>query len=393
MGASPLRVAILLTLPSMAGCSDHSPPSFVIAQLSEDVLVGIDRARTRISPVHVETLEPAFQLELLDGEASSFRMRSAVALAVFGAPDCTVLIGDTSDMAIHWFGGSRAAYVRSLFLGGREAPLVTDLTDMEAVTPEIVVVSDRGRGRVVRVDAEGRLLSVMDIPTQREGSNLVSANRIALGPAGSVIEQPMWRGALADSPGIVRVWESDGRFRHYLGQVVRSGGPEFVETLSLGDFLGRSDTLWTLRRIDGRLLAYAISEAESRALVTHELPLFFEMDPPAIVLRDNIAGETAVAAARHAGSFAMDPEGNFFVEQFREDRTPILGTLASDGTAYRAFDLGVAQIRALAASLEHLFAAVVLPGEQDTVVLAYQSPFARDSRGRANCHSVAVPVS
>ena len=178
-----------------------------------------------------------------------------------------------------------------------------------------------------------------------------------------------------------------------LGQVVRSGGPEFVGTLSLGDFLVRGNTLWTLRRVDGRLLAYDLSEAESSALVSHELPLFFQMNPPSIVLRDSIAGETAVAAARHADGFAMDPEGNFFVEQFREDRTPILGTMAADGTGYRAFDLGVAQIRALAATLEHLFAAVVLPGEWDTVVLAYRSPFSRDNVTRATCHGAAVPVS
>ena len=369
------------------------PLPVVVAELGEDVLAGIDRTRTRISAFDVEKLEPAFRLELPDEEAPSFRMRSSVALAVFGAPDCTVLIGDTSDMAIHWFGGSRAAYVHSIFLGGRDAPLVTDLTDLEAVTPDIVAVSDLGRGRVVRVDAEGRLLSVMDIPIQREGSSLLSANRIALAPGGAVVEQPMWRGNLADYPGVVRVWESDGRFRHYLGQVVRSGGPEFVGTLSLGDFLVRGNTLWTLRRVDGRLLAYDLSEAESSALVSHELPLFFQMNPPSIVLRDSIAGETAVAAARHADGFAMDPEGNFFVEQFREDRTPILGTMAADGTGYRAFDLGVAQIRALAATLEHLFAAVVLPGEWDTVVLAYRSPFSRDNVTRATCHGAAVPVS
>ena len=140
-------------------------------------------------------------------------------------------------------------------------------------------------------------------------------------------------------------------------------------------------------------MAYDISEAESPALVSHELPVFFEMDPPTVVLRDGIAGETAVAAARHAGSIAMDPEGNFFVEQFREDRTPILGTMSRDGTAYRAFDLDVAQIRALAATLEYLFAVVVLPGERDTVVFAYRSPFARDNVGQPTCHSATARVS
>ena len=381
---------MLLAL-AFLGCADYVSSS-VVAQLSDDVLVGVDQNRTRVSAVDIEALEPAFRLKLPDEKASSFRMRSSVALVAFGVPDCTVLIGDTSDMAIHWFGGSRAASVSSVFLGGREAPLVTELTDMEAVTPDVVAVSDRGRG-VVRVDAEGRLLSVMEIPIQRAEGTLLPANRIALGPGGTVVEQPLWRGSLADHPGMVRVWESDGRLRHYLGQVVRSGGPEFVETLSLGDFLIRGDTLWTLRRVDGRLLAYDLSEAESSAFMYHELPLFFQMDPPTIVLRDSISGETAVAAARHADSFAMDPEGNFFVEQFREDRTPVLGTMARDGTGYRVFDLGVAQIRALAATLDHLFAAVVLPGERDTVVLAYRSPFSGDTAGQATCHDAAVPAS
>lgn len=395
MSGSSARAAILLTLASVTGCADQdqAPPPRVVAQLSKDVLAGIDRTRARIPAVSVEKLEPVFRLELPNDEAPSFRMQGAVALAAFGVPDCIVLIGDTSDLAIHWFGGSRAAYMHSVFLGGREAPLITELTDLDAATPDIVAVSDRNRGRVVRVDAEGRLLSVMEIPIQREGSSLLPAYRIALGPDSTVIEQPMWRGSLADYPGLVRVWEGDGRFRHYLGPVVRSGGPEFAETLSLGNFLVRGDTLWTLRRIDGRLLAYDISGMESAALVSHELPLFFEMDSPTIVLRDSISGETAVAAARHAGTFAMDQKGNFFVEQLREDRTPILGTMTSDGTAYRAFDLGVARIRALAATLEHLFAAVVLPGERDAVVLAYRSPFSRDSVGRDTCHRVAFPAS
>ena len=384
------RTAILLTLASVGGCADQLPPS-VVAQLSEDVLAEIDRNRTRISAADVEDLEPIFQLELPGHEA--FRMRSSVALAVFGVPDCTVVIGDASDIAIHWFRGSRAAYAQSVFLGGRETPLVTDLSDLEAVTPDIVAVSDRGQGRVVRVDTEGRLLSMMEIPIQREGSNLIAANRIALDSSGALIEQPLWRGTLAGYPGIVRVWGSDGRLKRYLGEVVRSGGPEYVGALSLGDFLVRGKTLWTLRRVDGRLFAYDLSEVESSAVASHALPLFFEMDPPSIVLRDGIAGETAVAAARHADSFTMDPEGNFFVEQFREDRTPILGTVASDGTAYRAFDLGVAQIRALAATLDHLFASVVLPGERDTVVFAYRSPFSRDDTGQSSCHSAALPVS
>ena len=316
-------------------------------------------------------------------------MRNSVALAVFGAPDCTVVIGDASDIAIHWFRGSQAAYAQSVFLGGREAPLVADLSDLEAVTPDIVAISDRGQSRVIRVDAEGRLLSVIEIPIQREESDLISANRIALGPNGTLIEQPLWRGTLAGYPGIVRMWESDGRLRHYLGEVVRSGGTEYVGVLSLGDFLVRGKTLWTLRRVDGRLLAYDLLEPESSALVSHELPLFFEMDPPSIVLRDSIAGDTAVAAARHADSFTIDPRGNFFVEQFREDRTPILGAMASDWTGYRAFDLGVAQIRALAATLDHLFASVVLPGERDTVVLAYRNPFSGDEAGQPSCHSAA----
>ena len=392
MNGSAARGAILLAVAWVAGCGDQMSPA-VVARLSEDVLAGIDRTRTRISAFDVQNLEPSFRIELPVEKAPSFRMRSSVALAVFGAPVCTVLIADTSDMAIHWFGGPRAAYASSVFLGGRETPLVTDLTDLEAETPDIVAVSDRGRSRVVRLDADGRVLSAIEIPIQSEGVNPLPANRIALGPGGTVVEQPMWRGNLADHRGVVRVWEHDGQFRHYLGQIVRSGGAEFVETLSLGDFLVRGDTLWTLRRVDGRLLAYDISNAESPALVSHELPLFFEMDPPTLVLRDGIAGETAVAAARHAGSIAMDPEGNFFVEQFRADRTPILGTMSSDGMVYRAFDLDVAQIRALAATLEYLFAAVVLPGERDTVVLAYRNPFTRDSVRRPTCHSAVARAS
>ena len=392
MDGSSARVAILLALASLVGCEGQVSPS-VVAQLSEDVLAGIDRNRTRISADDVGKLEPAFQLEFPDEGVSPFRMRGAVALAAFGAPDCTVLVGDAWDLAIHWFGGSRAGYLSSAFLGGRDAPLVTDLTDLEAETPDMVAVSDRGQGRVVRVDGDGRLLSVMEIPIQGEGITLLPASRIALAPGGALVEQPMWRGTLADHPGTMRVWEPDGRLGHYLGQVVRAGGPEFVETLSLGDFLVRGDTLWTLRRVDGRLLAYAISKAESSALASRVLPLFFEMNPPTIILRDTIAGETAVAAARHAGSFAMDPDGNFFVEQFREDRTPILGTMSWDGTAYRAFDLGVAQIRALAVTLEHVFAAVVLPGERGTVVLAYRSPFSRDNVRQSTCHGAAVGVS
>ena len=117
------------------------------------------------------------------------------------------------------------------------------------------------------------------------------------------------------------------------------------------------------------------------------------MNPPTILLGDSIAGETAVAVTRHADSFTIDPNGNFFVEQFREDGTPVLGAMAADGTVHRVFDLGVAQIRALAATLEHLFAVVLLPGKWDTVVFAYQSPFARDDVGQTTCHSSALPPS
>ena len=395
MGGSSVRVAILLTLASVGGCADQGARPRVVGQLSEDVLADIDRTRARVSVGDVEKLEPAFRIELTDKDAPSFRMRNSVALAVFGVPYCTVLVGDTSDMAVHWFGGSSAAYAHSVFLGGRGAPLVNDLTDLEALAPDVVSVTDRSRGRVVQIDAEGRLLSMIEIPIElEEGSNLLPAHRFALGPNGAVVEQPMWRGTLADYPGVMRVWERDGRFRHYLGEVVRSGGPEFAEALSLGDFLIRGDTLWTLRRVDGRLLAYDISEAEASAgRVIHELPLFFEMSPPTIFLRDSIAGETAVAVTRHADSFTIDPNGNFFVEQFREDGTPVLGAMAADGTVHRVFDLGVAQIRALAATLEHLFAVVVLPGKWDTVVFAYQSPFVRDDVGQATCHSSALPPS
>ena len=387
LDGSSLRAAMLLSF-AFLRCTDHVPPP-VVAQLSEDLLVGVDRNRTHVSAVDIEELAPAFRLELPDERASSFRMRSSVALVAFGAPDCTVLIGDASDMAIHWFGGSRARYLHSVFLGGRDAPLVTDMTDMEAVTPDVVAVSDRGSGKIVRVDAAGQLLSVIELPIQRAEGTPLPANRIALGPGSTVVEQPLWRGNLADHPGMVRVWKGDGRLGHYLGNVVKSGGREFAETLSLGDFFIRGDTLWTLRQIDGRIRAYNLSEAESSAFMQHDLPLFFQMDPPTIVLRDSISGETAVTAARHADSFAMDPHGNFLVEQFREDGTPVLGTMGWDGTGYRVFALGVAQIRALAATVDHLFAAVVLPGERDTVVLAYRSPFSGHTVEQATCHDAA----
>ena len=54
---------------------------------------------------------------------------------------------------------------------------------------------------------------------------------------------------------------------------------------------------------------------------------------------------------------------------------------------------GVAQIRALAATRDHLFASVVLSGERDTVVLAYRSPFASIGEGQPSCHSAAFSTS
>ena len=107
--------AILVTLASVAGCADQVPPRLVVAQVNQDVLAGIDRTRTRVAAGDLKKLEPAFRLELPDEEGLAFRMRNSVALKAFGAPDCTVLVGDASDMAIHWFGGLRAEYVRSVF--------------------------------------------------------------------------------------------------------------------------------------------------------------------------------------------------------------------------------------------------------------------------------------
>jgi hypothetical protein len=245
---------------------------------------------------------------------------------------------------------------------------------------------------VLQVDGEGNVVSVMEIPSEPVvGSAPIPASRIALSQAGTVFEQPVWwGGALADYPGIIRAWDDDGRFLHYLGEVVRAGGPAFVERLSLGDFVVRGDTLWMLRRADGRLLGYDASAAESSPVVSYDLPLFFEMDAPSVILRDSLTGETSLSARRHADDFAMDPQGNFYVEQFREDGTSILATVTSDRTGYRAFDLGVSWIGALAATREYVFAAVALPGEPGrTRLLAYRSPFSDDATP-ASCHRAAL---
>lgn len=76
---------------------------------------------------------------------------------------------------------------------------------------------------------------------------------------------------------------------------------------------------------------------ESSPRVSIDLPTFFEMPAPTVVVTDGVTGETSVGARRHAGSFAVDPEGDFFVQQYREDGGSVLGAIRADGETYRYF--------------------------------------------------------
>jgi hypothetical protein len=300
-------------------------------------------------------------------------MNNPIAVEAFGAPDCLALVADASDIAVHLFGGANGAYQRSVFLGGREAPLVTELTDMVATAPDLLYVSDRGNGRIVMIDGRGTVLRRLEVPldVSIETASL-SANRIAVGQGGRLYEQPWWREGLAASPGHVRVWSSEGRLVHYVGEVVTLGGDAFAEALSVGDVVVQDEVVWVARRVDGRILGYDASKSGSTRLATYELPLLFEMEAPTVYQVDSVSGETSIQAGRHLGSFAMDPLGNFFAEQLREDGRGILGVLTPGGKAYRAFDLGVNNIRALAATAEYLFVAVLEAGGSG--VLVYPNP-------------------
>jgi len=302
--------------------------------VAESPTGGIDRATTDTLPTELhQKLVQNLTLESLDlahvEEASGqrlllpidhpFRMTAPTSVDVVGEPICQIVVSDSRDDALHFF-GIDGDYRSTLRGGASDTSVTMNIRSVDILPSGMIGVTSAAHEEVALFRVGGDILRRQSVsPDFFEDQFVASGGDIALVDSALVVDHWFRRWLISQqhidwtdpSIPLLRVWSPDGYTR--AGDLLDYPGL-FRPTLSRGRLSVVEDTVWFGRSIDAVLLKFVRDGTGSRLEVVDslQLPVFFEMRPPMQALRD---GESDVARAEyHLIDFEATADG-FWVLQ------------------------------------------------------------------------------
>lgn len=374
-----------VTLVAMLVACEAGRPKW--ESLSTAYLVRLDRQRAHADSASVDTLPLMMQFRLPDS-VNNYIMHHGTSLVALDAPVCRVALADQVDRAVHIF-TTDGRYIRSIYGGGRDDPLLPSPTSM-AITRSGHVVVRNFTGETVEFDSSGKVVRKLNL--HMDGDPREAAGIIAVDNQGNIYDHWIGSGFSVprsnwphDAP-LVRLWQSNG---HYLGQdgsLAVYPPHTFTQALNRGALAILADTLWFARSADGRILAFPLRRSMAVPLRVINLPLYYQMDAPREEEKD---GLYFTSAARHILAFAAAPTGELFFIQSTSWTTDSLGVghshivLASierDGSHYHAYSVDQSAVK-IAVTTTHVYT-LARPGEE-WEIMVYERRHDRSSIARA----------
>ncbi|MDT8436350.1 MAG: hypothetical protein RRA92_06295 [Gemmatimonadota bacterium] len=237
-------------------------------------------------------------------------------VAKAGTAECSIVVGDREDRALHVF-GIDGHYRHTIFGGGRDTSRLPSISALAVSESGRIVVSNLG-GRMVSYSLNGDPQGEFTLTSP--DTTGFTASRVAV-HGDTILEHwfAVSSGTRSDYWGgmpLVRVFDVDGESLGSIGRIEQYPGLKLTEAMNRGRIAVHRDTLWFARSSDAVLMAFPLDHVgdESPARVVR-LPLFYEMLPPVERVPAGRPESPYAVVEDHIGAFAVDGAGRFYVAQ------------------------------------------------------------------------------